>query len=168
MTSSAPDITLRPALDDDLEFLLEAYAASREIELASVPWDGAMKRQFVEHQFNAQTAHYKEHYSEGLHSIIEFEGKPVGRLYFSKTDMLLSIHDVVVLPAYRSRGIGGQLLRALKTKADSACIPIRVFVEDFNPSLKWFLKRGFFVKEENGFIRQLEYRKSSPQFDSNS
>jgi GNAT superfamily N-acetyltransferase len=160
MTSQIPDITLRPVSEDDLEFLLDAYAASREIELASVPWDGAMKRQFVEHQFSAQKTHYQEHYPEAVHSIIERGGEPVGRLYLNKTSSQISILDMVVLPSHRRQGIGDHLLTSLKTEADSTCIPIRVFVEEFNPSLQWFMKRDFFVKEENGFIRQLEYQKT--------
>ena len=51
--NNEPGISMRPVTPDDREFLLSVYAASREAELEMLPWDDALKRGFVEHQFGA-------------------------------------------------------------------------------------------------------------------
>jgi hypothetical protein len=65
----------------DREFLIGLYGSVREPELAHVRWDDTMRRAFVEHQFAAQDAHYREHYPGATLDVIEIDGSPAGRLY---------------------------------------------------------------------------------------
>ena len=65
---------LRPVAGDDRAFLIDLYASVREPELAHVPWDDATRRAFVEHQFSAQDAHYRQHYPGATLDLVEVDG----------------------------------------------------------------------------------------------
>ncbi|MBX7054056.1 MAG: GNAT family N-acetyltransferase [Pyrinomonadaceae bacterium] len=134
-------ITMRPVTPGDLEFLLEVYASSREAELAMLPWDAAMKRTFVEHQYGAQTAHYLEAYPSATHDIISTGGAACGRLYVVRGENEIAILDINVLPEFRRRGIATRIIEGLKAEARGRSI--RVYVETFNPSQKLFAELGF-------------------------
>ena len=79
-----PAITLRPTRPDDHPFLCALYASTREQELAAVPWDAAQKAAFVRMQFDAQHAHYQEHYAGAAFDVILVDGQPAGRLYVDR------------------------------------------------------------------------------------
>jgi ribosomal protein S18 acetylase RimI-like enzyme len=149
-------ITLRPVTADDREFLLQVYAASREIELAMVPWDDAAKRAFVEHQFDAQRTFYDKEYKNVTHQIVLFDGEPAGRLYLSRGPEQTAIMDLTVLPEFRSRGIATHLIRQLQAESR----PLRVFVESWNPSQKLFTKLGFSVVSQDESSIRLEWHES--------
>ncbi len=152
-------ITLRPVADGDREFLLTVYEASREIELSMVQWDAAMRRTFVEHQFDAQTRHYEGEYDEIKHNIILFGDEPVGRLFVSRSDPAqIAILDITILPQFRSNGIGTQLVNELKDEASANNKSLRIFIEDFNPSQGLFRKLGFESVETDTVNLRFEWR----------
>ena len=55
-------VSLRPELDGDLDLSASLYALTREAELATVDWPDAQKLAFCRQQFDAQHAHYRQHY----------------------------------------------------------------------------------------------------------
>src|SRR4051812_47794588 len=110
---------LRPVAEDDRAFLVDLYGSVREPELARVPWDGVTKRAFIEHQFSAQDAHYREHYPGATLDVIEIDDAPAGRLYVHRGPSDIRIMDIALAPAYRGRRIGSGLLRALIDEASA-------------------------------------------------
>ena len=74
-------IHLRPRREADRPFLAALYASTREMELSIVPWSEEQKKKFLDWQFEAQTSHYDENYSEADFLIVEQEGQPIGRIY---------------------------------------------------------------------------------------
>src|SRR5438093_6506521 len=105
------DIMVRPATEADRGFLFRVYAGTRDDELALVDWDDARKESFVRQQFEAQDAHYREHYPTATFDVILARGEPVGRLYIERWPKEIRIVDVSLLPEHRGRGIGGELVR---------------------------------------------------------
>src|SRR5512147_529014 len=99
------NISLRPVVSGDQDFLIEVYASTRTEELAIVPWTDEQRDQFIRSQFNAQQHHYAEKYPTGSHDVIESDGKPVGRLYVARLDREIRIIDITLIPAERNRGI---------------------------------------------------------------
>jgi ribosomal protein S18 acetylase RimI-like enzyme len=142
------DIELRPATPADRDFLRDVYASTRAGELALLPWHETAKRAFVEHQFSAQDFHYRRHYEGASFDVIEVAGEAAGRLYVLRGETDIRVMDIALLPAFRGRGIGSSLLRAL---LDEACgRTVSIHVEVTNPALALYVRLGFLPVEEHG------------------
>jgi len=143
-------ISLRPAGEADDGFLLSVYASTRAEELARVPWSEQQKDAFVAMQFAAQKQHYSALYPEASHEVICLDKTPVGRLYLALTPEACHIVDITVLPESRNQGIGNFLLRRTMQQAAMKRLPVTIYVESFNPSLRLFERLGFQRAEEKG------------------
>lgn len=144
-------ITLRPVTAADEEFLFAVYASTRAEELARVPWSTEQKDAFARMQFAAQQQHYPEQYPGANHDVILADGVSVGRIYLDRNSQGLHILDITVLPQHRGAGVGSQVLRQILDEAARRSVPVTIYVENFNPSLRLFQRLGFHVAEENGF-----------------
>ena len=149
--NSLEKISLRPVRPSDEELLRELYHSTREQELAQVPWTTEQKQAFVEMQWQAQKKHYAAEYPRAVHVIICLEGIPVGRLYMDRSGDDLHVLDITLLPEHRNRGTGTYLLGQIMDEARNSCKPVTVFVETFNPSLRFFQRLGFSAAEQKGF-----------------
>lgn len=155
--SLTPVITLRPVGPEDAAFLLEVYASTRADEMALVPWNDEQQHAFVSAQFAAQQEHYAKKYPEGNHSIILANGRAVGRLYLARLEREMRIVDITVLPGERNAGFGSCLLRELLDEAGRRGKVVRIYVENFNPSLRFFERLGFSPVDEQGVHLLLEW-----------
>lgn len=153
MSSQSPgpaNVTLRPAGPDDYDFLVEVYGSTRADELALVPWTEEQRVAFIKYQLNAQQDHYLKTYPSASHDIILFDGRRVGRLYVARLDHEIRIIDITLLPAERNAGIGSYLIKQLLDEANRTAKLTRIYVEDFNPSLRMFERFGFSRGEQQG------------------
>jgi len=153
MSSQHPEpanITLRPVAADDYEFLVEVYGSTRAEELALVPWTTEQQQAFVRSQFAAQQDHYAKKYPTASHDIIMSDNRPVGRLYVARLDQEIRIVDLTLLPAERNAGIGSYLIKQLLNEANLSGKVTRIYVEEFNPSLRLFERLGFSPSEQHG------------------
>lgn len=149
--SAAPsNIALRPVSSDDYDFLVEVYGSTRAEELALVPWTTEQQQAFVRSQFAAQQDHYAKKYPTASHDIIMSDDRPVGRLYVARLDQEIRIIDITLLPARRNAGIGSYLIKQLLDEAHRSGKITRIYVEDFNPSLRLFQRLGFTPSEQHG------------------
>jgi GNAT superfamily N-acetyltransferase len=149
--NSLEKITLRPVRPSDEELLRELYHSTREQELSQVPWTPEQKQAFVEMQWQAQKKHYAAEHPRAAHVVICLEGIPVGRLYLDRSGDEFHILDITLLPEHRNHGTGTYLLGQIMDEAREAGKPVTVFVETFNPSLRFFQRLGFTAAEQNGF-----------------
>ena len=160
MSSQSPDpatITLRPVGPDDYDFLVEVYGSTRAEELALVPWTNEQRDAFTRSQLNAQQEHYLKTYPDATHDIIMSNGRPVGRLYVARLDQEIRIIDITLLPAERNVGIGSYLINQLLDEAKQTGKITRIYVEEFNPSLRLFQRLGFSPSEQHGFHLLLQW-----------
>ena len=148
--SSQPNVTLRPVGPDDHEFLVEVYGSTRAEELALVPWTSEQRDAFVRHQFTAQQDHYTKNYPTASHDIIVSGDRPVGRLYVARLDHEIRIIDITLLPDERNAGVGSYLIKQLLVEAERTRRTVRIYVEQFNPSLHLFERLGFSPSEQQG------------------
>jgi RimJ/RimL family protein N-acetyltransferase len=109
---SDASITLRPIRPGDEPFLYEVYASTRQEELKVVPWDDAQKAAFLQMQFDAQHAHYQEHFAGAAFDVVLVDGQPAGRLYVARWPGEIRIIDVAILPTFRNHQIGTRPSRA--------------------------------------------------------
>jgi len=149
-SAGTENITLRPVGADDYDFLVELYGSTRAEEMALVPWTIEQKQVFIRAQFAAQQDHYTKKYPEASHDIIVLDDRPMGRLYVARLDQEIRIIDITVLSAERNAGIGSYLIRQLLDEANRAGKVTRIYVEEFNPSLRLFERLGFSPSEQHG------------------
>jgi ribosomal protein S18 acetylase RimI-like enzyme len=151
------NIELRNTLPDDEAFLLAVYGSARAEELALVPWSDEQRAAFLKMQLTAQHAYYREHFPDAHYKVILQNGEPVGRLYILKRDEGIRILDISLLPEHRNRGVGTLLIQELLNEGTATGRTVRIFVENFNPSLRLFQRLGFSVIDQKDFNLLLEW-----------
>jgi ribosomal protein S18 acetylase RimI-like enzyme len=149
-------IALRPVSSSDREFLLKVYASTREEELRLVGWSPDQKAAFVQMQFEAQDAYYREHYHPATFDVIEVDGEPVGRLYVARWEDEIRIIDIALLPEHRGRGIGTSVIRGLLDEAAATGKRLSVHVELNNPARGLYERLGFVPVGEHGLYVLME------------
>jgi ribosomal protein S18 acetylase RimI-like enzyme len=148
--------TLRAAGPDDRDFLVRVYGATREEELQLVDWSAEQKAAFVQQQFEAQDAYYREHYDPATFDVIEVGGEAAGRLYVARWEDEIRIIDIALMPEYRGRGIGTALLRELLAEAAADGKRLSIHVELHNPARRLYERLGFVPVEEQGLYLLME------------
>lgn len=90
-------------------------------------------------------------YPNATHEIICVESTDAGRLYLDRSGDNFHILDITLLPEYRNQGTGSLLLRRLLDEAGRLGKPVSIYVESFNPSLRFFERLAFRKEREEGF-----------------
>ena len=152
------DLALRLETAEDVPFLRELYALTRAEEMAALPWDRVCKDAFLRMQFDAQTLHYHLAYPHATFHIVLVNGRPAGRLYVDRGDDEIGLIDVSLLPEYRRRGIGSELLRALLADARRLGRRVTLHVERRNPALRLYERLGFRQLADEGIYLFMEWR----------
>jgi ribosomal protein S18 acetylase RimI-like enzyme len=160
MQINVKDLTLRPVDDGDEAFLFHLYSSTRADEMEAAGWDEAQKVVFLKLQFGAQQKHYQTHYPDAEHQIVLLRGVAAGRIYTAIRDDELRILDIALLPEHRNSGLGGSMIEALQAKASKMNVPVRIYVENFNPALRLFERLGFLSTEDIGTHRLMEWQKA--------
>jgi ribosomal protein S18 acetylase RimI-like enzyme len=147
-------MTLTIATAADRTFLFEVYAASRDTEMALVPWSDDQKLGFLRMQFEAQDSHYRKHYPEAQFQVVHYQGHPVGRLYVHECADEIRVLDIALLPAWRGLGIGSGLLRDILARAAASSRVVTLHVEHHNPARRLYDRLGFRpVSDESVYLR---------------
>jgi len=81
----------------------------------------------------------------------------VGRLYVARLEQEIRIADITLIPTERNAGIGSFLLRGLLDEAERVGKVVRIYVEEFNPSLRLFERLNFKPVEQQGIHVLLEW-----------
>lgn len=156
MGEPVPPVALRPAEEDDRPFMLRVYAGVREPELEAAGMPREQWGPFVEHQFEAQSRHY-ETYRDITFEVVLVNGEPAGRLILARWPAELRVVDIALLPEYRGRGVGGELMRRVIAEAEERGVKTSIHVERFNPAQRLYTRLGFrFVSEAGGVYLLLE------------
>jgi ribosomal protein S18 acetylase RimI-like enzyme len=75
--------------------------------------------------------------------VIEDGSLPIGRLYVDRAPDEIHVLDIALVPERRGAGIGAALLGELIGEAGQARIPVSLYVEQFNPALRFYERLGF-------------------------
>lgn len=155
----AQGVGLRPRRESDAEFLREVYVAYRWPELAPTGWTPEACLAFLHDQYRLQEVYYGKYYDGAAWGVIEVGGERAGRLYLMLRKDDLRIVDIALLPAYRNRGIGGRLLKAIQDQAAGlGATKLSIHVEQSNPALRLYERLGFHLIEERPPYRLFEWR----------
>jgi ribosomal protein S18 acetylase RimI-like enzyme len=161
MTNSEP-ISLRPAGPEDEAFLFRVYASTREEELAVTGWDERQKLAFLQMQYRAQSTDYRGKF-RSWYDVIVVDGRDAGRMLVERTKSEIHLTDVGLLPEFRGRGIGTRMMNDLLDEAARAGLPIRLFVEQFNPAFRLYTRLGFTTIGEHGIYQEMEWLPPRPE-----
>lgn len=150
-------LNLRPITSEDRDFIYRVYASTREGEMALLAWNDAQKEAFLTMQFEAQHRHYVEQFVRAQFQIVELNGEPIGRLYVDRRTDEIHVIDIALLPEHRNQGIGSRLLKELLDEGARAGLPVRIYVEHFNPALHWYTRLGFRKIDDSGVYYLMEW-----------
>jgi ribosomal protein S18 acetylase RimI-like enzyme len=154
-------IALRAATPDDEPFLRALYASTREEELAAVGWSPEQREAFLDMQFRARDAHYRQHYPDADDRIVLAGGVPAGRLDVVREGEIIRVIDIAVLPEFRGRGIGTHLLTGVIEEALTTGVPVELYVEFNNPAGRLYERLGFVKVGELPPYLRLEWQPSA-------
>ena len=141
--------------NSDEPFLFALYSTVRAEEMTLVPWDDNQKTAFLQSQFKAQHEYYLTSYPQGSFQLIELDGKSIGRLYLAELDDEIRIIDLTILPEYRGKGFGSEIISDILQKAAK---PVRIYLESFNQSNDLFKRFGFHKISDEGVYQLWECR----------
>jgi len=123
------DFDLRPALDEDQEFLYELHCATmRSVVEQTWGWDEAWQR-----------ADFAKRFAKCDISIIEVETTPeagarlVGSLWLEQRPDSLYIHELQILPELQGRGVGTAVVENVIEQGASSELPVALSVVQANP-----------------------------------
>jgi ribosomal protein S18 acetylase RimI-like enzyme len=152
-------LTLRPATAVDDPFMQQLYATSRDYEMALLPWDDAQKEAFLTMQYHAQRQGYQLQYPHAEWQIVLWQGEPIGRLIVETRPPELGLMDITLLPAWRGRGIGSELIRGVCARATAVGLPVRLYVDLLNnAACRLYERLGFTVLQTSEVDQWLEWR----------
>ena len=136
-------VELRPANPNDEEFLLSLFVSTRSDEFRLLNLEAKQKATLITMQFKAQSGQFFMSYPQAQHSIILWNGDPIGRILIDRGEAEFSLVDIALVPAHRNRGIGTALLKDLIAEAANAGKPIRLHVVSSNSAKRLYERLGF-------------------------
>lgn len=166
-----PLLHLRTITSNDEEILCRIYSSTRTEELSQVTdWTTKQKEFFLRSQFTAQHTYYQNNYKGAHFRVIKYGTQVIGRLYLHTNyeGASLRIIDIAILPEWRNKGLGQQVLLAVMELAAGMNQSVTIHVESFNPAMKLYKKLGFvLVSQTNGVYHLLEWKSNPRDFEYN-
>ncbi|HKK74359.1 MAG TPA: GNAT family N-acetyltransferase [Saprospiraceae bacterium] len=152
-------IEYRPIqLPTDLDFLRKLYISTRWEEVAVLlDWTEQQKLNFLSEQFGFQHAHYMEQYRDADFMVIMQRETQIGRLYKDYRSDEIRIIDIALLPEYRGKGIGSQIMQGVLAEAKKKDLAVRIHVERNNPAMKLYDGLGFKKIGDTGVYYFMEW-----------
>jgi len=151
----AHHVRLRPVTERDLSFLFDVVSSSVREQFKLMGGDVRMMEPLLRIQFESQTREYKERFPEAVHYIITLNDLDAGRIYLNRSPEEIRILDLTLLPEYRGKGLGAFVLKVFEEEAARTGLPIRIYVEDGNRSLRLFDRLGYRFHSKLGEVHNL-------------
>lgn len=121
------------------------------------PFSDEQREAFLDQQFEAQSAYYRDHYPDAERSIVEMDGEPVGRLFVEPRRDEIRIMDIALIPRAQNLGIGTRLLRQVLDRGAESGLRVTIHVEAYNPALRLYQRLGFRKIDTNGVYYLMEW-----------
>lgn len=155
-------ISLRPITEDDMDSLYDIYCSTKKLELDLMAGcSEPEKENFLKQQFSAQHYYYLSNYNPAYFGILESNSTVIGRLYIHEIAEELCIVDITLLPPFRNKGIGSQVLENILQYATNEGKKVILHVENTNPAIYLYRKLGFQVLNDNGVYSLLIWKKEN-------
>lgn len=152
-----PGLRFRTIHEGDMDFLKKVYRSTRETELNLTSWNEQQKSNFISQQFEAQHQYYTENYTGAHFTLILVGEQRAGRLYAVEWPDEIRIIDLTLLPEFRGKGYGSQILRSILDHGATNRKKVGIHVERTNPAMKLYDRLGFLIQEDKGVYQFLEW-----------
>ncbi len=157
----SPELRIHPAQPHDTAFLLACYSASRDAEMALVPWDAAARNAFLRMQFEAQIRQYNAQHPDATRYVVHTAGGPVGSLWLARGPGEINLLDIAILPQARNQGLGSALLNRVQIEATATQKIIVLHVWQANThALRLYRRFGFAGASGDGMHMRLTWHPS--------
>ena len=146
---SLADITLRPAMPEDSEFVYQTkkIAFRRYVDLA---WG------WVEAD---QRAMHERRFAKGEFQIVRCKDLDIGILAFVKRSDRVDVNQLFLLPEYQRKGIGMELMERIMADAKLSSLPVHIQTFKVNLPAQAFAKKlGFQMSGETETHVQWEWK----------
>jgi ribosomal protein S18 acetylase RimI-like enzyme len=154
--TSSRKISLRPATVNDNDLLLHVYARTRQDEMASWGWSAEQRSCFLRMQFDARKRGYATTYPSAENSIISIGDVPAGSITIFRGPSEIRLVDIALLPEFRGRGHGGEVIRMLISEAADAGSALRLSVLRSNRATHLYERLGFIAKGGDEMYCEME------------
>lgn len=143
---TSPALTLRPATEADLPFLLALRKATmtEHLRRAGAPDDDGHHLERIRHRF--EDAH-----------IVWADDRPAGLFKASRDAAAWRVVQIQIDPAFQGQGLGRRLLAELLAQADAQGVAVTLSVLHGNPARRLYESLGFTPIEENRLEIEMRY-----------
>ena len=144
------NFSLRDAMPSDYGFLAALYATTRsdELDRAGFPLD--QRDAFCKMQFEAQQYHYRMYFARASDQIVLLDNGVIGRLLVTRAPDEIFLVDIALMPEFRNRGIGSDLVTRLVAESKTMSCPLRLYAEKKSRAQALYVRFGFNVIGDEG------------------
>lgn len=152
MAFSPDQLTWRAATVADEPLLFAMFAAGKREELASLSLADEQLLPLIEMQYRARNTAYSARFPTALNMMLTLEdGTVVGHhLVYRDSEGYRSI-DLVVMEAFRNRGVGSWAIQQIQALAEAECIPVSLQVLRSSRAVHLYERFGF-RKQDSGEV----------------
>jgi ribosomal protein S18 acetylase RimI-like enzyme len=146
------NVTLRAATFDDADFLFHLHRAAMQTYVAQTwgTWDEEWQLQ-----------HFGQHFDPSVCQIIMLHGQDIGVISVVRQVNGIFLSNLELLPAYRGRGIGTDLIKTLLAEAQQNGIALTLQVLKVNPARRLYERLGFVISGETATHYQMSTQSSA-------
>ncbi|AKD03722.1 GNAT family N-acetyltransferase [Pontibacter korlensis] len=98
---------------------------------------------FVQEQQVPRDAEYDEHEPTAKHYLATFEGTPCGAARWRKTDAGVKLERFAVLPQFRNKNVGGEVLKLVLQDVQAAQPDQKIYLHAQLPAVNFYKRHGF-------------------------
>jgi len=142
---------MRPERPDDETFLRALFKSHTEQPLKQAGLGDTQTETMVAFQFRSQTANNRARFPDAVFSIIECEGRPIGRLIEQDEGETVYFVDFALVPERQAKGLGTAYIEMIADEWAAKGRAARVEVRYGNEhSLKLCRRLGFILLDDRG------------------
>ena len=126
-------------------FLKRVHKSERHWEFASLiaGRECRVYHTVIAQQYDSQHRFYFASYGSAHYGIIQWTGRPIGRLYVDYREDEVRVLDITILPEFRGRGIGRIIMTGLCLDAAMRRKPVRLCVHYLSRAQRFYRRLGF-------------------------
>jgi ribosomal protein S18 acetylase RimI-like enzyme len=157
--SQSVQLRMRIAQAEDESFLFNLFAESQD-HLAALRSNEIVWRRLVELQYQGRQISYEARTPEAENLLLlDPQGSPLGRILVDRRPHRWRIVDLALMPAWRGRGIGTQVLREYQRQAATAGASLELQVTPLNPARRLYERMGFRAVSEDAQAVEMVWNK---------